>query len=124
MKRLATKWFMKWSKKVNLSNQDMLNAIVNLEKGLSTSELGGNLYKIRVSRFNKGKRSGFRTIVVYKKEYRAIFLYGFGKNEKENISESELRYFKKLGGDLLSIDTVQLKHVIEHGTLYDLEAKK
>ena len=74
----------------------MLEAVVNLEKALSVADLGGNIYKIRVKRGNRGKSSGFRTIVVYKKEDRVIFLYGFGKNEKSNIDKSELQYFKKI----------------------------
>ena len=99
----------------------MLEAIYNLEKGLSVADLGGNLYKIRVKRGNRGKSSGFRTIVVYKKEDRAIFLYGFGKSEKANIEASELLYFKKLGSDLLLLDINQLKDSIEQQILFDLE---
>ncbi len=52
----------------------MLEAVINLEKDLSVADLGGNIYKIRVKSDNRGKSSGFRTIVVYKKEDRVIFL--------------------------------------------------
>ena len=121
MRKLSTKWFKKWAKKVNLSNQDMLEAVVNLEKDLSVADLGGNIYKIRVKRGNRGKSSGFRTIVVYKKEDRVIFLYGFGKNEKSNIDKSELQYFKKLGSDLLSLNAKQLTDSIEQRILFNLE---
>ena len=85
MKKLSIKWFHKWSKKAKLENDDLLEAITNLEKGLSTSDLGNYLFKIRVKRENSGKSSGFRTIGVYKKDDRAIFVYGIGKNEKKNI---------------------------------------
>jgi len=43
-----------------------------------------------------------------KKEEKAIFLYGFGKNEKPDIDKAELQYFKKLGSDLLAIDAKQI----------------
>lgn len=121
MRKLSTKWFKKWAKKVNLSNQDMLEAVVNLGKDLSVADLGGNIYKIRVKRGNRGKSSGFRTIVVYKKEDRVIFLYGFAKNEKSNIDKSELQYFKKLGSDLLSLNAKQLTDSIEQRILFNLE---
>ena len=121
MRKLSTKWFKKWAKKANLSNQDMLEAVVNLEKDLSVADLGGNIYKIRVKRGNRGKSSGFRTIVVYKKEDRVIFLYGFGKNEKSNIDKSELQYFKKLGSDLLLLNAKQLTDSIEQRILFNLE---
>ena len=102
----------------------MLDAVEDLEKGLSTSDLGGNLYKVRVKGSNRGKRSGFRTIVVYKEKDRAIFLYGFGKNEKANIDTSELQYFKKLGSDLLALDSQQLKRFMVRKMLLDLEVKE
>jgi len=101
----------------------MLKAIKNLEAGLSTADLGGNLYKVRVKRAHSGKSSGFRTIIVYKKDDRAIFLYGFGKNEKGNIDKTELHYFKTLGKDLLSLNTDQLKKSVQQKILFDLEVE-
>ena len=79
MKRLSTKWFKKWSKKVKLTNQDLLEAIKNLEDGLSTTDIGSHLFKVRVKREHSGKSSGFRTIIVYQENDKAIFLYGFGR---------------------------------------------
>jgi hypothetical protein len=122
MKKLSTKWFRKWSKKANLSNQDLLETIQNLESGLSVSDLGGNLYKVRVKREHSGKSAGFRTIIVFKSGDKAIFIYGFGKNEKDNINKSELQYLKKLGHDLITLDPRQLKLAISKGVLLDLEA--
>ena len=124
MKKLCTKWFMKWAAKANLSNQNLLEAIDDLEKGLSIADLGGNLFKIRVTRAGKGKSSGFRTIVIYKKKDKAIFLYGFGKNEKSNISKTELHYFKKMGKDLLALNTKQITDSVEKQILFNLEVSE
>ncbi|ETR70006.1 MAG: hypothetical protein OMM_09137 [Candidatus Magnetoglobus multicellularis str. Araruama] len=121
MKKLSTKWFYKWSKKNKLSNQDMLKAIKDLEANLSTSDLGHHLYKVRIKRTYSGKSKGFRTIIVYKQKDRAVFLYGFGKNEKANITKSELKYFKKLSDDLLALTLNQLKKAIDQKILFDLE---
>ena len=124
MKKLSTKWFRKWAKNANLNNETLLEAINNLEEGLSSSGLGNHLYKVRIKREHSGKRSGFRTIIVYKENDRAIFLYGFGKNEKENIDKVELQYFKKLGNDLLGLTTDQLKRSVMQEILFDLEVEK
>ena len=124
MKKLSTKWVKKWSKKANLNNQNMLDAIKNLEAGLSAADLGNHLYKVRIKRAHSGKSSGFRTIIVYTEKDRAIFLYGFSKNEKANINNAELRYFKKLGNDLLALTFDQLKQSIEHKILFDLEVEE
>jgi hypothetical protein len=101
MKRLTTKWFKKWSKKVKVSNQNLLDAINDLEAGLSTVDLGNHLFKVR-----------------------AIFLFGFGKNEKENINKNELQYFKKLADDLLSLNSEQLEKAISQKALFNLENTK
>ena len=122
MEKLCTKWFKKWAKKANLSNYDLLESINNVEKGLSAVDLGGNIFKIRIKRSGKGKSSGFRTILVYKKEEKAIFLYGFNKNEKSNIKKVELQYFRKLGRDLLALKNKQVVDSIEKQILFDLEA--
>lgn len=87
MRKLSTKWFKKWAKKASLSSENMLEAIENLEAGLSTADLGSHLFKVRVKREHSGKSSGFRTIIIYKENDKAIFLYGFGKNEKDNIKK-------------------------------------
>jgi hypothetical protein len=73
---------------------------------------------------HSGKSSGFRTIVVYRENDRAIFLYGFEKNEKENISASELQHFKKLGNDLLALDEDKLKLFVDEKILFDIEVSK
>ncbi|MBC2694884.1 MAG: type II toxin-antitoxin system RelE/ParE family toxin [Desulfobacteraceae bacterium] len=121
MKKLSTKWFKKWSKKVKLSNQNLLDVINALEARLSTADLGHHLFKVRVKREYGGKSSGFRTIILFKADDRAIFLFGFGKNEKENIDKNELQYFKKLGDDLLSLNSKQLETAISQKVLFELE---
>jgi len=121
MKRLSTKWFKKWSKKAQLNKQNLLGAINDLEKGLSTADLGSHLFKVRVKREHGGKSSGFRKIILFKADDRAVFLFGFGKNEKENIDKNELQYFKKLGEDLLSLNSNQLETAISKKVLFNLE---
>jgi hypothetical protein len=121
MRKLCTKWFKKWAKKANLSNLNLLESINNLERGLSVADLGGDIFKIRVKRTGKGKSAGFRTIVVYRKKEKIIFLYGFSKNEKSNIDKVELQYFKKLGSDLLALKSRQVTDSIEKQILFDLE---
>ena len=121
MKRLTTKWFRKWSSKVCLSNNNLIDAISDLEAGKSTVVLGIRLYKVRVKREHSGKSSGYRTIIVFKEDDMAIFLYGYGKNERDKIDKSELYYFKKLASDFLSLNAEQLERAISQKVLFDLE---
>jgi hypothetical protein len=124
MEKLTTKWFKKWAKKSKLKDKDLLETIENLKDGLSTADLGSNLFKVRVKRENSGKSSGFRTIVVYKENERAIFLYGFGKNEKENITKTELLYFKKLGNNFLALNPNEIKQLIKNMSLFNIEVEE
>jgi len=124
MDKLVTKWFSKWSRKAGLTNSAILESLDDLEKGLSIADLGKNLFKVRVKREGQGKSSGYRTIVVFKKDRIAVFLYGFAKNERENISNKELSYFKKLGSDFLKLNSSQLKKAIKKEVLFDLEERK
>jgi len=55
MSIFCTKWFKKWSKKSNLKDQDLIEAVANMKAGLSSSELGSHLFKIRVKRPHSGK---------------------------------------------------------------------
>ena len=72
----------------------------------------------------QGKSSGYRTIVVYRERKRAIFLYGFAKNEKENVTSKELYFFQKLGSDLLKLSQSQIEKAIKDKVLFDLEEVK
>ena len=92
-----------------------------MKNGLSAIDLGNNLFKVRVKREHSGKSSGFRTIVVYKENEKAIFLYGFGKNEQDNISKTELSYFKKLGNDFLGLAEKHIKQLIETKSFFEIE---
>ena len=51
-------------------------------------------------------------------------MYGFAKNEQENISSSDLAMFKKFGTDLLALTESEIYTAIEDGELLLLEEKK
>ena len=51
-----------------------------------------------------GPFGGYRTIIAYRAGTRAVFLYGFAKNEKDNIEEDELKALQQIGGNLLKAD--------------------
>jgi hypothetical protein len=121
MKRFKTKHFNKWAKKSGISDSDLLQACHELEKGLFAANLGGNVFKIRMAKGSRGKSGGYRTILAYVKDVRIVYLYGFSKNERENISAKELDAFKKLSRDYLALSPIQLVRAKEMGILISLE---
>ncbi len=121
MKKLKTKWFTKWANKNDISDKYLNEAVHNIESELSTVNLGANIYKVRISRKGSGKSGGFRTILVFKVSKRAVFLYGFAKNEQDNISKSELAFYKKLGKDLLELNQQGIETAIKSNILQKIE---
>jgi len=120
MKKLKTKWFNKWVKKQKLSNEKLRLAIEDMQNNLSSANLGGGLYKVRISSTGSGKSSSFRTIVVYKKDDRAVLVYGFMKKEQENLSATELKSFKTLSKDILALSDEALESAIEKGVFIEI----
>jgi len=41
-----------------------------------------------------------------------IFIYGFSKNEKDNLDKDERKYFKKLAKELLGVDTKKYEKLV------------
>ncbi|MBN2617323.1 MAG: type II toxin-antitoxin system RelE/ParE family toxin [Spirochaetales bacterium] len=121
MKKLKTKWFNNWAVKNKIDNSTLNEGISNLENQLSAINLGSNLFKVRIARKGSGKSSGYRTIIVYKANEKAIFIYGFSKNEQENINKTELSMFKKLGKDLLNLTDSEIDKAINKKILHNLE---
>jgi hypothetical protein len=121
MKKLKTKYFSKWARKSKLSDDQLLIATQELDAGLFAANLGGNLYKVRIAGQSSGKSSGFRTIIAYRKDDRLFYLYGFAKNERDNIDSKELESLKKLSKDYLSLSISELERAIKIGILIELE---
>ena len=123
MKKLKTKWFSKWARKQKISDAKLLIAIENIQNNLSSVNLGGGLFKVRVASESAGKSSAYRTIVVYRKEDRAVLVYGFMKKEQENLSSDELKSFKTLAKDILSLNDEALIGAIEKNVFVKIGEK-
>lgn len=80
------------------------------------------MIKQRVARAGEGRSGGFRTIILFHSGERAIFAYGFAKNERDNITVSELAEFRALAKVLLGVDDSRLAKAVENGTLVEVSA--
>jgi len=123
MIKLKTKWFNKWAKKNLISDDILLDTLKNIPNELGVVDLGSGLYKVRTPKTGKGKSGGFRTIVVYREEYISIFVFGFSKTDKGNLNNQELKYFKKLSKDLLSITREEYMELVKLGDFVSIKEK-
>lgn len=104
-----TKEFARLARRSHLPDKSLIEAIDRAEEGMVDAELGGGLIKQRVARPGKGRSGGFRTIIVYRRATRAIFLHMFAKNEKANLSEVELAELKEIAKPLMRLGDEQLR---------------
>jgi hypothetical protein len=85
-----TKYFGRWAKKADLTDRALLSAVEEIRRGLVDADLGGGLLKKRIALPGRGKSGSTRTILATNRNDRWFFVYGFEKNERENISSTEL----------------------------------
>ena len=88
--------------------------------GIYEADLGGHIIKKRVSVHNRGKRGGIRTIIFYQQGDKLIYIHGFQKNEKENISPDELKAFKNMAKIFEEMTDQQFNRSINSGGFMEL----
>ena len=98
-----TKVFDRWANEQGLTDQSLCQAVKEMNAGLIDADLGGGLYKKRVARTGQGKSGGFRTLVATNRGDRWIFVFGFAKNERDNINKKEQESLKVLANQLLAL---------------------
>ena len=107
-----TKTFTRWMGKTDVTDASLSKAISEMEQGLVDADLGGCLFKKRVALIGQGKRGGARTIVASKLNDRWFFLYGFLKNERDNINSIELKALQGVAKEFLELSDVHLKKAL------------
>lgn len=121
MKRVfKTRHFQRWMRKTELPDAALCKAASEMTSGLIDADLGGGLVKKRVGLAGCGKRGGARTLVATNKGNRWFFVFGFEKNERDNIDEAELQALKDYAADLLNRTSKQLDNAISDGTLQEI----
>jgi len=115
-----TKTFHRWMSKTALTDKALLNAVNEMQRGLIDADLGSNLYKKRVALTGTGKRSGARTLLATQYSGNWFFLFGFAKNERDNISEQEKKALQLAGQRLLSAQADALLLAVELGELFEV----
>jgi len=116
-----TKVFDRWLKKTELTDSDLIQAVDEMNNGLIDADLGEHVFKKRIALPGRGKRSGVRTLVASKIKGQWFFLYGFAKNERDSISDQELRVLQAVAGSWLEQEQHQLQRAIEAGELKEVK---
>jgi hypothetical protein len=119
---LKTSWFERFASKHNISDISLKEAVTRASNGLIDADLGGGLIKQRIARSGAGKRGGFRAVIICRFNERAFFVYGFAKNDRENITGAEVKGFLKLRL-LLDLSDDQLDAMINEQKFTEVKEK-
>ena len=128
MRIFETKWFARFARKEKIEGGRLREAIDRAEQGNVDAELGGNLIKQRVAREGQGRSGGYRAVIAYHTKTRSVFLYGFAKNQLQNISADDLEDIKRTAKRFLSMNDEELEKAVAASELievtHDTENKK
>lgn len=59
-------------------------------------------------------------VVAYRRANRAVFLYGFAKNERDNIASDALTSLREIAAGFLDVDEARLAQAVGDGTLLEV----
>ncbi|MCH8542104.1 MAG: type II toxin-antitoxin system RelE/ParE family toxin [Alcanivorax sp.] len=120
MEVLKRKDFTRWQATERLPDEVLCKAVQEMESGLVDADLGGSLYKKRVARPGAGKRGGYRTLLSARIGQRYIFLHGFPKNDKANITQDEKKALQYASKVFLALSAKDLMKAVQVGVLLEV----
>src|SRR5215472_18566955 len=91
------------------------------ENGQVDADLGGGVIKQRIARPGQGKSGGYRTIIFFRRGERAVFAYGFAKNDRANIDADEEKHFKEAARHVLQLTEKQIEALIKNGDFVEVK---
>ena len=120
MRVFATRWFTRFARGERIADSRLCEAVDRAQRGLIDADLGRGLVKQRVARPGQGKRGGFRVLIAYRAGERAVFLYGFAKSERDNISAVQLAEWQGRARDVLGTTQDGIERLIADDELREV----
>jgi hypothetical protein len=114
-----TKTLAKFTRQNGISDAALVEAVDRAKRGLIDADLGGKVIKQRVARPGQGRRGGFRMLIGFGFD-RAVYLFAFAKNERENISNGELLTLREIAASFLDADKKSIDRALGDGTLIEV----
>lgn len=121
MRIFKVKAFARWARSQRITDKALRVAVTEMRDGLIEANLGGGVYKKRIAASGRGKSGGARTIVAFKTDSHTFFLFGFLKNEQENIDKKELKALKQFARSLFELRDEQIERLINNGDLSEVK---
>lgn len=124
MRIYQNKPFQRFARKENIRDSELCDAVERADRGLVDADLGGGVIKQRIARQSQGRSGGFRSIILYRSQERAFFVYGFSKSSRANITAAELADLKDLAEMVLNYDAKVLQAAIAADAWKEVDCHK
>ena len=121
MRIFKNTWFNRFAHKEGITDNELSEAVAQLEAGQFDADLGGGVFKIRLARSGEGKSGGYRMVIFFKSEDKAFYQYAFPKSARVNIDQGELRFFKKMAKSKLAMSENELNRAVNIGELIEIK---
>lgn len=121
---LKRKDFTRWQAAEKLPDIALCKAVQEMESGLIDVDLGGALYKKRVARPGGGKSGGYRSLLSARIGSRYVFLHGFSKSEKGNITQDEKKALQFVGKVFLGLSPEALLNALQADVLLEVHCEQ
>jgi len=115
-----TKLFARFARGQRIADKVLRDAVERAGRGLVDADLGGGVIKQRVARAGQGRSGGFRVLLAFRSRDRAVFIYGFAKNERENIDDKELRTLREIAAAWLTAGIEHIERELASGRLQEV----
>lgn len=120
MRIFKDKIFARFARREEISDKALCAAIAEAERGLIAADLGGGVIKQRVARPGAGKSGGYRTLIFFRQGGRAFFVFGFAKNDLDNIGPDDLKILKRTAAETLALTDEAIATLIEKESLIEV----
>lgn len=120
MRTFKTKAFARFARREGIGHPALCDAVSRIANGLVDADLGGGVFKQRISRPGGGRSGGVRAILVLRQGECAFFLHGFAKSDRENLRRAELRAVRMLAAELLRLEESELDAMLANGTISEV----
>ena len=120
MRIFKTRTLAKFTRQHGISDASLVAAVERARRGLIDADLGGHVIKQRVARPGQGKRSGFRMLIGIRSDL-AIFLFGFAKNERDNIDDDQLKTLREIIASWFAADQKKITQALNDGLLIEVQ---
>ena len=124
---LKRKDFARWQAGEKLPDVALCKAVKEMEDGLIDADLGGLLYKKRVARSGGGNQAildEYRAMLSARIGGRCVFLYGFPKGDKANITQDEKKALQFAGKVFLELSAEALSKALGSGVLVEVHCEQ